>query len=814
MKILHRSLLIMAITLTGFCWAYSVQAEGSRPTRFNESRLKALGIDPSTAAYFSEGARFTPGIMEVALQVNGASRGMQRLNFGRRGEMCADESFFTLAGIQLTSSLPRDSAQADACPALTDVWPTATISLLPATQEVKIVVPPEALEKENSQKNYQQGGTAGLLNYSAYHSHFTSDFSRSDFSYLNLETGLNVGDWMVRGTHNLRQSSVGGFTFDNAYIYAQKTLVNRKQLLQAGQINFSNNLLTGAAIDGMQLVPQTALNQLGSGVQVNGMARADQSRVDIRQNGILIYSTLVPVGPFTLTDIPVLNTTGDLHLKVITPSGQEEAYTVTAASFRSLVPKAPESWSLALGRLRADDVSQDYQRPWVASLSDGWGLSRQVLLEAGAITASDYLAGGAGLTVSPHQKISMGLSIALSQDRNHDRRGAKSTASVNWQAPMNIGFGGDITRYSPGYRELTDSVSITDSPYNRTSAGLRMSWHQRMLGNVSISASQIRQGNNSGDTRRLMATWNRNFGFMNASVNWQRQSRHLRDCRESYRCHDTDRDSVFVNFSFPLGGQQVSSYYRHSSDSSVAGMQASGSMTQNSNWSLAAEHNLKQERNNSLSGNLTGNLHYTTAGLYGYVEDNNVRNYSGTLSGGVVLHQQGIVFSPHKIHDTFGVVAVEPAVSGVEINTPQGTVWTDWRGKAVVPGLPAYAPGKIELNTEQLPENIDVNNGYRQVVAGHGAVTDTRFLLQQTRNGLLTVTMADGKPLPKGSAITTEDGSYVTTAVDFGTVFLTDLNDQRPLMVRWQEQSCSLHYSVPEKAGKGEAYESITATCS
>lgn len=65
-------------------------------TNFSESRLKALGIDPSTAAYFAQGARFTPGITDVELEVNGASRGMQRLAFGHSGEVCADEAFLRL----------------------------------------------------------------------------------------------------------------------------------------------------------------------------------------------------------------------------------------------------------------------------------------------------------------------------------------------------------------------------------------------------------------------------------------------------------------------------------------------------------------------------------------------------------------------------------------------------------------------------------------------------------------------------------------------------------------------------------------------
>ncbi|WP_414147801.1 fimbrial biogenesis usher protein [Erwinia sp. BNK-24-b] len=783
-------------------------------THFSEGRLKALGIDPGAAAYFARGGRFSPGTTEAELQVNGRSLGVQKLTFGPDGKLCADEAFFSSAGIHLPSPLPQKETEDGGCPALSQVWPSANVSLLPASQEVSVVVPPESIIRENDLPHFRQGGSAALLNYSAYRSHFESYGDRSDFSYLNLESGFNAGDWMVRSAHNLSQGSTGRTNIDTPYIYAQRTLVGRKQLLQAGQINFSNPLLSGAPLDGIQLVPQAALNRQGSGAQVSGIARADQSRVEVRQNSIQIYSTLVPAGPFTLTDIPLLNNTSDLQLTVTGPDGGQENFTVAAAAARRLVPQAPENWSLALGLLRTNSTEADYERPWVASLSDGWGLSNKVLLEAGAIAAPDYMNGGTGMTVSLRPELVLRMSGALSQDRNHDQKGTKGSIQANLSAPLNFSFGGNVTLYSPGYRELVDAYTTTDSLYSRTSTGLSIGWNHALVGSVSLSASQTRQGDNGADTRYLMAAWNRKIGVVNTSVNWHHQSRSVRSCSTVYRCSNSDRDSLYINLSFPLGAYQLRSYYRNTQGSAVAGLQSGGDLTENSSWSLSVERSLQEQQYSILSGNVNGNMHYTTAGLYGYVAGNDVRNYSGTLSGSIVAHKEGVMFSPYKVSDTFGVVAVKPAISGVEFNTPQGKVWTDWRGKAVVPGLPAYAPGRIELNTERLPENTDVSNGLQQVIAGHGAVTDTHFILQQTRNGLLTVKLADGTPLPKGSTITTEDGSYVTTAIDAGTVFVTDLNDKRPLRARWQEKSCRLEYTVAEKAQKGVAYENISATCS
>src|SRR5260364_379801 len=50
--------------------------------------------------------------------------------------------------------------------------------------------------------------------------------------------------------------------------------------------------------------------------------------------------------------------------------------------------------------------------------------------------------------------------------------------------------------------------------------------------------------------------------------------------------------------------------------------------------------------------------------------------------------------SPEPIEDTFGIASVGN-LSGVKIDTPQGTVWTDTWGRAVIPRLPAFGKGEI-----------------------------------------------------------------------------------------------------------------------
>src|SRR5260363_177649 len=57
---------------------------------------------------------------------------------------------------------------------------------------------------------------------------------------------------------------------------------------------------------GHAIVPEYALDAQNTGAVVEGVA-SSPARVEVRQSGALIYSTLVPAGPFSLSALPLMN---------------------------------------------------------------------------------------------------------------------------------------------------------------------------------------------------------------------------------------------------------------------------------------------------------------------------------------------------------------------------------------------------------------------------------------------------------------------------------------------------------------------------
>ncbi|MCV5752798.1 fimbria/pilus outer membrane usher protein, partial [Escherichia coli] len=103
----------------------------------------------------------------------------------------------------------------------------------------------------------------------------------------------------------------------------------------------------------IEIAPDNALQTSGSGVQVTGIANTSQARVEIRQQGVLIHSILVPAGAFTIPDVPVRNGNSDLNVTVVETDGSSHNYIVPSTLFNQHV-ESFQGYRFAIGRVDDD----------------------------------------------------------------------------------------------------------------------------------------------------------------------------------------------------------------------------------------------------------------------------------------------------------------------------------------------------------------------------------------------------------------------------------------------------------------------------
>lgn len=788
---------------------------------FDLAVLSANGIDPKVAHYFRSAARFREGAHVVGLQVNGNSLGLVEARFDYQGQLCFTPGLLEKAGLRVPVAVIRQGIAPDqACHDFLGEYPATIVRLRPGSDEVSLVVPTQSIrDPEWEAGSFSRGGSAALFNYDVqgFEDRFESGSSRSVSAYT--EAGFNIGNWIVR-SRQFYVSDNGKSSTEHVNAYAQRDFVSLKSTFQVGQISSNNPLFGGLQMSGFQLSPDGQSRSPGGGshVVVEGLAQ-NPSRVEVRQAGVLIHTTLVPEGPFALSGLPLLNGTSDLEVSVIGTRGGRHSFTVPAASFASGVPVVP-GYYFSLGKVRG--ATQDAgESPVVAMGSGTWGMGRDSSLGFGLLSTDEYQAAGGVLSSVFFQRLSIGVRQNLSRDGQGDVSGARSSISVGSPLVAGIEMSLSATTQTRGYREVLEAGQSTrndllDTRFkNQYTLGL--SWADRSLGGFSVSYSRNSQFDGQS-AEHVFASWNQAFnGTQVALIADSRvggsRPRKIKNTQRDERSDVSDKGlSLRLQVTVPFGGdRRVTSYASRRGDRVDLGTAFSDRINDYVNYEVGVARE-QASGTESVQARVNAVPRYTQLGL-GVQRDSLGTGYTGQLQGGVVAHERGMTFSPYAIQDTFGIVSVGD-VGAAKISTPQGPVWTDYRGQAVIAGLPAYHRSQVEVQTQSLPKRVDLKNGTKVLSAGRGSFNTVDFEVVKVRRLLLEVRDEHGHPLPQGASVFDSNNAFLTSVVGEGAVFLNSLDESRTLSISLPDSTtCELQLNLEPESNDDKFYETASAIC-
>ena len=771
-------------------------ADDTSPAGFDAQTLHQRGIDPQLASLLLATPRFAAGRHSVNLRVNGLRRGRLEVSFDQQGNPCLDRALLDAANLVIP-------AEPVGCQDFLVRYPQSLVEPDPSTLTLALVVPTEALRPvQQDISGYQTGGFAGMLNYdlSGFYNRFGEDASR--FGSANTEVGFNAGDWIVR-SRQVQTWQDGLSRSTHLEAYAQRTFASHQAVLQAGQINLYNPVLSGAQITGVQVLTEHALQEQGQSAQIQGIANSP-AQVEVRQNGALIHSTVVPAGPFVLNDVRRLNTRSDVEVTVKESVGGERRFTVPAAMLGLGLP-AP-GYSVAAGRVR-NVGGAEAEAPWVVSAGWTGNLHPQLTLGSGVLATGEYRSAGASLGWLPWLDSQIQVSAQLSNTQSWEKvSGVQTDLSWSQRLSERWSFSAANSWRSSGYRELEESTYERDGSQRnsryRDQQSINLGWSHPQLGAFSagVSRSSTFEGNSSS---RALAAWGTSIGAvsLSASAEWQMGGRQQQD------------NAVYLTVSVPLGeSRRLRSWVRNSGGQNRTGLGLTEQLDDQLSYRVSAEHDSSDHEVETSVG-ISALPRYTQLDLSYSRSDAERSSYQGGARGGVVVHGDGMTFTPYPVRDTFALVSVGD-MSGIKLSTPSGPVWTDWQGQAVVSQVAAYGRSPVEVQTRSLPRNADINNGLAMISAGRGAVDRVEFGVGLTRRMLLTVSDDHGNPMPVGASVTTNTGEFITLVQDASQVFLPNVLDQGALWITTsQGKRCELRYQLPAKADPTVYFETAPARC-
>ncbi|HAT1622034.1 TPA: fimbrial biogenesis outer membrane usher protein [Raoultella planticola] len=697
--------------------------------------------------------------------------------------------------------------------------PQASTDFQFAMQRLVLSIPQAALSSQARgsvpPERWDEGINAAMLNYSLSGGNNwakNKNSSNSDSQYANLRPGVNIGPWRLRNYTTWSRDSQGHDAWDTVYTYAQRTITPLKSQLTLGDSSAPADVFDSMPFRGGQLASDDDMlpdSLKGYAPVVRGIARTN-AQVIIRQNGYQIYQSFVAPGAFEITDMYPTGGAGDLDVTIKEADGSEQHFSVPFASLPVLQREGRIKYALTGGQYRSYNSSVD-KTPF-GQMSIILGLPYGFTFYGGLQESSKYqaLAVGMGKNMGDLGAVSTDMTQGWSTPQNMPKSRGQS-----WRARYSKNFATTGTNFAiAGYRYSTsgyygmqevldsygDSNALQDRRRNRGELTLSQGLGDN-LGSLMLSAAREDYWNSGKAMESWSVGYNNYWHSISYGLTWTLSKNGSTGSYNSHQSYDKDQ-MLALNISIPLEKILPQTWANY-------GMNAS----KNNGTTHSVGLNGVALPNNALNWNVqqgygtngvgyTGNMNGDYRGTYGemtagYSYDKNTDRLNYGFQGGVVAHANGVTLS-QPLGET-NVLIAAPGASGVGIQNMTGAT-TDYRGYTLAANLMPYRKNDVSLITETLPANVELEQTVKTVVPTRGAIVRVNFLASVGVRMLMTLTQRNGQFVPFGAIANIEGAENSGFIVgDNGQVYLTGLNPQVNLIVKWGNQPeniCRVHYSI------------------
>lgn len=751
-------------------------------------------------AVLKDGNDFPPGqyVVDVLLNRQKVSRQMLTITQDDAKSLCLTPEWIDQAHLLLNLDMFREQFDSARNCYYIGNYPAASVRFDYGTQTLLISAPQVTLRTLSASENWDYGIPGFRLRYNTNVS--KSQRNRAVY-YGNLNLNANVGRWILSGT----TSGFSGHGFESPQAVASTVIAPLRGNLELGKTNTRSTLFSDFGFYGAALTSDSSLvpwSSRGYAPVISGVAHSN-ARITVRQSGYTLTSRVVPPGEYALNDLsPIGN--GDIIVTVEEEDGSKTVRVYPVTTLPGMLRAGDFNYNLSLGT-RNDD-SQVKGVFVVGSLDYGFA---PLTLNLATILHRQYQGAGVGLS------------------RN---MGAWGALEVSAEVSRSV-FDKNRTPYRHNWR---DDISETQE---QKLLNDRNDWLWNSYGKgrpvsgprTGVSAT-VKYAKRLGETTNLqLLTWRYtgekfvDFSGFDPGQVWLNENRKERyeafisqkvgdsylnfsGWTQSYRDRSKNDSGANASFSTSLGRASMGLYasYSHtpwtpndyslsmsvSIPFTVAGKQqftstsmnyrpeegaqvntsVSGSPSDSMNYSVSAGAG-KNSRSVSASLGYSMDAVQTSASLSQSQYHGSGSQTSGSLSAsGAVMGttRSGILFT----REQSGAVAVVKIkdIPGVTFN---GSRPTGRSGVTAVP-LSEYNRNNVRINTENVPDDIDLLDTVWSVVPTRQAIVYHEFNYTQVKRYVMKVEDRNGKPLPQGSSAVTQNGldaGFVTS----GGVLLSTL---------------------------------------
>jgi len=787
-------------------------------TRFN-TNLLAFPVDVDM---FAEGNPVPAGDYRVDVYLNDSWEGKHSIRFEARqpgdriAQPCFTAELLERLGFDLKQPAPEVLARLQAgqgiCEPIEQIIAHTQSRFDVGQQRLNIQAPQVALLRRIrgyvDPSRWDAGITAATLNYDYNAWHRAQGDTNQTSHYLGLRSGLNLGAWRVRQrgtfTHSTGSTGGRGLQYRSSAFYVERALPSLGSTVLVGDATTRSHAFESLPFRGVILQTEDSMRPdalRGFAPVINGIAQSN-ARVSVTQLGVKILEITVPPGPFVLDDLYSNGSGGDLLVTITEADGSERSFTVTNNVLPELLRPGITNYSVSAGRYR--NVSLLHE-PLLAVANVSRGLNNTVTAYGGVLAASGYRSAGVGVglnlpvgavtldaTAARTSGATQGMAFRLGYSRRMEQSKTDITLAM-------------LRHATSGYYEPTQAFQILDGlkrgepfvPRQRTRSQLSLYLNQGLpgaWGSVSFAGSIQDYWQRPGRDAQFSIAYGRGLGRLNLTVNAMRS-------RNAFTGNWDNQ--LMLSASLPLGTSNpvnfnTSLMQRPGSQSLQTGV--SGVLGERHQHHYSVYTTADRARGQSLQTSGGAGFGTTTpvarlSANMGVRAGGN-RQLGVSASGGVVIFEDGVVFSP-DLSETVGIVQA-PHAKGVRVAGYTGA-HLDARGHAIAPYLQPYRENDVRLDPKGADLDVELVSTGQRVAPTRGAVVLLPF---ETRRGyaiLTTVRRGDGSFVPFAAGVFDAEGQNVGYVAQGGQALIRVGGEQGELTVRWgagADQQCRFAYDV------------------
>jgi outer membrane usher protein len=502
------------------------------------------------------------------------------------------------------------------------------------------------------------------------------------------------------------------------------------------------------------------------------------SVVDVYVNNVKMFSRSVEMGPFTVNNIPVLSTQGQIQMVVTDVLGRQQIIAQQYIATVQVLRKGVSEYTYEAGTLRQNYGFTSYgYKSFFVEGTHRYGITDNFTIDGRAELGLDNRTASAGFAYAWSPVGIFGGGVAASAVSN-DARGAGYLAYASFSHPGR-GFS-YAAQYQLASRDF-NQLGLREG--QRAPSRLLQASVNRSLGSRnSIALGYLqRDGRTDTSARSIFASLSVRVGrgFLILGGNYSTLPGNLQT-GQNY--------GATVSFLLPLGPRTIAS--------ATTNIQPSGASVYSEvqqSLPVGPGYGYRVRTNNIDQNRVDAGFSYQdNIGTYlaETSQGNGGNSYRFGRTGSLVfLH--GHLLPARWLRNSFAVVEV-PGQKDVDVFVNnQVQAHTNGSGVALVPTMVPYDTNTIRIDDAGVPLDSALDIAERSVVPFARSGLYLKFAAQQLHGATVELRTEDGQPVPVGAAITVNARPEEYQVAFRGEAFISDIHYPALLTARWDGHACT-----------------------